>query len=171
MSEDSQVLTFRLMTILDLFNFNNVNLDLYTENFKPDFYFEYLIKWPELCIVAEAPDGTIAGYVIGKVEGENLDWHGHVTALSVSPEFRGAGIASQLMQMLESISDRFNCYFVDLFVRSTNHVAIAFYKKIGYSVYRVVPRYYPNDENALDMRKCCSRDAEKKSSLIPPQRR
>ena len=45
-----------------------------------------MAKWPHLCWVAEAPDGTIMGYIIGKTEGNGENWHGHVTAVTVSPE-------------------------------------------------------------------------------------
>lgn len=34
------------------------------------------------------------------------EWHGHVTALSVAPEFRRLGLAAKLMEMLEEISER-----------------------------------------------------------------
>jgi N-terminal acetyltransferase B complex catalytic subunit len=33
-------------------------------------------------------------------------------------------------------------YFVDLFVRTMNHVAIGMYEQFGYSVYRRVKEYY-----------------------------
>ena len=46
-----------------------VNLDTWTETFNMNFYFSYLTCWPECCAVAEAIDGSIAGYIIGKVEG------------------------------------------------------------------------------------------------------
>lgn len=168
-SGDSYLMTYRSMTTLDLFNCNNINLDAFTENFNTSFYLNYIAEWPELCIVAEASDGTMAGYIIGKMEGTGTDWHGHVTALSVAPEFRSAGVASRLMQVLEEVSDKFNCYFVDLFVRSTNDVAVSFYKKLDYEIYQIVKGYYSGGEDAYDMRKCLSRDT-KRSSLINPDR-
>lgn len=46
---------------------------------------------------------------MGKAEGSvaREEWHGHVTALSVAPEFRRLGLAAKLMEMLEEISERF----------------------------------------------------------------
>ena len=38
-----------------------------------NFYFNYLTRWPECCAVAEAIDGSIAGYIIGKVEGSGQE--------------------------------------------------------------------------------------------------
>ena len=43
---------------------------------------------------------------------------------------------------------RYNGYFVDLFVRVSNAVAIAMYKKMGYVVYRQVLNYYSGEEDA-----------------------
>ncbi|XP_054551975.1 N-alpha-acetyltransferase 20 isoform X3 [Talpa occidentalis] len=112
-------------------------------------------------------------FVMGKAEGSvaREEWHGHVTALSVAPEFRRLGLAAKLMELLEEISERKGGFFVDLFVRVSNQVAVNMYKQLGYSVYRTVIEYYSAsngepDEDAYDMRKALSRDTEKKS-IIP----
>lgn len=40
-------------------------------------------------------------------------------------------------------------YFVDLFVRMSNHSAVQMYQSMGYSIYRRVLDYYSNpDEDA-----------------------
>jgi N-terminal acetyltransferase B complex catalytic subunit len=39
----------------------------------------------------------------------------------------------------------YQTYFVDLFVRQSNAIAIAMYRKFGYSVYRRVLGYYGGD--------------------------
>ncbi|KAG8522965.1 N-alpha-acetyltransferase 20 [Galemys pyrenaicus] len=137
------------------------------------FYLQYLAHWPEYFIVAEAPGGELMGYIMGKAEGSvaREEWHGHVTALSVAPEFRRLGLAAKLMELLEEISERKGGFFVDLFVRVSNQVAVNMYKQLGYSVYRTVIEYYSAsngepDEDAYDMRKALSRDTEKKS-IIP----
>lgn len=41
--------------------------------------------------------------------------------------------------------DRKNAFFVDLFVRVSNKVAVSMYKKLGYIVYRTVLDYYSGD--------------------------
>uniref|UniRef100_A0A2K5DQK5 N-acetyltransferase domain-containing protein n=1 Tax=Aotus nancymaae TaxID=37293 RepID=A0A2K5DQK5_AOTNA len=128
------------------------------------FYLQYLYF-----IVAKAPGGELMGYIMGKAEGlvAREEWHGHVTALSV----------------LLEISERKGGFFVDLFVRVSNQVAVNMYKQLGYSVYRTVIEYYSAssgepDEGAYDMRKALSRDTEKKSItplphpvrvILPPQ--
>lgn len=42
---------------------------------------------------------------MGKAEGEGEQWHGHVTALTVCPEYRRLGLASQLMHSLEQVTE------------------------------------------------------------------
>lgn len=105
---------------------------------------------------------------MGKAEGERQLWHGHVTAVTVSPEYRKLGVARNLMNLLEDVSDRtYNGYFVDLFVRVSNKLAILMYTRLGYTVYRRVLGYYSGEgEDAFDMRKAMPRDKQKKS-VIP----
>lgn len=103
---------------------------------------------------------------MGKAEGYEESWHGHVTALSVSPDYRRLGLAATLMKFLEDVSEKKSCFFVDLFVRVSNTIAIEMYRRLGYIIYRTVLEYYSGDEDAFDMRKAMKRDVEKKS-MIP----
>lgn len=162
--------TIRPFTCDDLFIFNNVNLDPLTETYGLPFYMQYLAHWPEYFQVAESPGGEIMGYIMGKAEGQGENWHGHVTALSVANDYRRLGLAATLMHNLEEISENKHCFFVDLFVRVSNKVAVAMYEKLGYTVYRRVLEYYSGevDEDAFDMRKALSRDKEKKSMIPLP---
>jgi N-terminal acetyltransferase B complex catalytic subunit len=76
------------------------------------------------------------------------------------------------MNILEEVSTNiYDAYFVDLFVRKSNKIAIAMYEKFGYVVYRRVLNYYSGsaltrDEDAFDMRKALPRD-KNKESMIP----
>ncbi len=113
--------------------------------------------------------------VLGKAEGTEKLWHGHVTAVTVAPEYRRLGLAATLMNILEDVSTNiYDAYFVDLFVRKSNKIAIAMYEKFGYVVYRRVLNYYTGsaltrDEDAFDMRKALPRDKDKES-MIPMTR-
>jgi N-terminal acetyltransferase B complex catalytic subunit len=79
------------------------------------------------------------GYILGKAEGNKELWHGHVTAVTVSLEYRRLGIASKLMAFLEDVSQRvYNGFFVDLFVRVSNKLAQTMYINLDYTVYRQV---------------------------------
>lgn len=105
--------------------------------------------------------------VFGKCEGKGEQWHGHLSAISVAPQYRKQGIATQLMGCLEQAADQGDMYFVDLFVRVSNTQAIKMYERLGYSIYRRVLEYYTGpDEDAYDMRKAMKRDVSKKS-IVP----
>jgi len=157
----------------DMFRFNNINLDIWTETYGIGFYLNYLSRWPDLCCVQEAPSGRLMGYVIGKAEGQGQEWHGHVTAITVAPEYRRLSLARKMMSLLELVSDQFyHGFFVDLYVRCNNRVAIEMYEGLGYSVYRRVREYYGSlgigrggrdEEDAFDMRKPLSRDPSRRS--------
>ncbi|MBA0854124.1 hypothetical protein Goshw_026290 [Gossypium schwendimanii] len=175
-----EMTTIRRFCCNDLLRFASVNLDHLTETFNMSFYMTYLARWPDYFHVAEGPGNRIMGYIMGKVEGQGESWHGHVTAVTVAPEYRRQQLAKKLMNLLEDISDKIDkAYFVDLFVRASNTPAIKMYEKViilelsildlGYVIYRRVLRYYSGEEDGLDMRKALSRDVEKKS-IIPLKR-
>lgn len=149
---------------------NPVNLDKLTETYSLNFYFQYMLRWPEFQQTVTSPNGTLMAYVIGKAEGEGNKWHGHVSAVTVAPEYRRLGLATKLMAFTETLSqDTYSCYFVDLFVRQSNSLAISMYERMGYVVYRTILQYYGGDEDAYDMRKALARDRHK-ASMIPLER-
>lgn len=155
----------------DLLTFNNVNMDILTETYNMSFYVSYMGQWPESFRVAKSPDMDIMGYVLGKAEGTDTVWHGHVSAVTVAPEYRRLQLAKTLMGDFERLSEQKQNYFVDLFVRESNHLAISMYEKFGYRMFRKVIGYYSGElpENALDMRKALSRDPNK-LSMVPMDR-
>lgn len=147
--------TFKRFEATDLFKLNSINLDTFTENYDPKFYLHYIINYPEYNTLSLSPlDRRPQGYVLGKQEGKaKEDFHGHVTALTVSPFYRRAGVARRLMLELESVGEG-KVYFVDLYVRKSNAAAIQMYSKMNYYVYREIEDYYSDPcENAYDMRK------------------
>ena len=60
-----------------------------------------------------------------------LPWHAHITALTVAPGARRLGYATKLSKALETVGDREDAWFVDLFVRVENSVAIGLYEGMG----------------------------------------
>ena len=43
---------------------------------------------------------------MGKAEGRGKEWHGHVTAVTVTPEYRRLGLADGMMKLLEDVSEK-----------------------------------------------------------------
>jgi N-terminal acetyltransferase B complex catalytic subunit len=81
-------------------------LDPLTETYSIAFYLQYLAQWPDYFVIAQNANEKLMGYVMGKAEGDDELWHGHVTALTVSPDFRRMGLASTLMDVLETVSEK-----------------------------------------------------------------
>ena len=69
------------------------------------------------------------------------------------------GLAKTLMDYFENVSVNNSAFFVDLFVRASNSLAIQMYEKFGYVTHRRVLGYYSGElpEDALDMRKALPR--------------
>lgn len=149
------------MTPMDMFSLNLTNLDALTENYDLGFYLNYLMRWPSLFSVVQDRDAGIVGYskpegrnlpiqrfeanclaiVMGKLEEQPAamrhsehytPWHGHITVLTVAPAWRRLGYARRLTESLEHSSDINDAWFVDLYVRATNRVAVDMYKGMGY---------------------------------------
>lgn len=130
--------------------------------------------------------------VLGKAEGEGKNWHGHVTAVTVAPEYRRLGLARQLMNFLEDVTEyscatrrlgppaaltsahcrpaSYNGFFVDLYVRVSNAVAINMYRKLGYNVYRRVLGYYSGEEDAYGGSPLTARRSLPRVTTTPPVR-
>ncbi|KAA8643516.1 hypothetical protein EYZ11_004274 [Aspergillus tanneri] len=167
--------SIRRMSPMDLLSLNLTNLDPLTENYDLGFYLNYLMRWPSLFSSVQDRQEGIVGYIMGKLEEQHpsmrhsehyTPWHGHITVLTVAPASRRLGHARRLTERLERGSDINDAWFVDLYVRAGNKVAVDMYKGMGYSVFRRVVNYYSDDptgvsdtgEDAFDMRKPCSRD-------------
>lgn len=82
--------TLKRFSLYDVFEYSSTNLDILTETFGDEFYGKYIIKWTEYCVTAINGSKEIVGYLLGKVEGNTSeeDWHGHVTAVTISPNAR-----------------------------------------------------------------------------------
>ena len=77
------------------------------------------------------------------------------------------------MDYLEEVTFKIhNAWFVDLFVRPSNKIAVGMYENLDYIVFRTVENYY-SGEDAYDMRKAMPRDVDKgslkcKKNVIKP---
>lgn len=61
---------------------------------------------------------------MGKAEGnvQQEEWHGHVTAVTVAPEYRRLGIAAKLMSILEEISEKYYYFIFFLLMKFRPHL-------------------------------------------------
>ena len=120
----------------------------------------YIRRRGAFTLVAEDGKGQITGFAVAECqslpaqsEGGKRRSAGHVITLDVRTEMRRTGVASTLMDAVERRVWEASCDAVYLETAVNNRGAIAFYKRRGYSVLRIVPRYYPGDLDALLMGK------------------
>lgn len=93
-----------------------------------------------------------------------LPWHGHVTALSVAPQYRRLGLAQTLTGALERGCEEQKAWFLDLFVREGNETAIGLYKGLGYPL--SIHNDSPDDDPLLIIM-----SVEKQIQRLPPRGR
>lgn len=74
-------------------------------------------------------------------------------SLTVSPDWRGRGIASALLQAGEQDAAARGCDRARLEVRQSNTTAIRLYERHGFRVMAQLPSYYPDGETAARMEK------------------
>lgn len=157
----------------DILSMDLANLDSKSENFTFQYYINYFANSAPDFFSARAYDNSclaktdliytnpILGYIFGGQELKEKPCL-HLSALSVSPQYRKHKIGSSLMRTFEANGNSYGAWFIDLFVRESNKIAISFYTKLGYSVYRKVFCYYSNPlETAFDMRMSLKNDVNK----------
>ena len=99
--------------------------------------------------VVEGEQSGIIGFVVvnrGKTAG-------HIITIDVRAEARGNRVGSALLNSAEDRLLSSGCRLVRLETAVDNGSAIAFYKKHGYAVVNVLPRYYSNGVDALVLEK------------------
>ncbi len=114
----------------------------------------FLKRSSAISLVAE-DDGNIAGFIIAdRLRSRRAaTLIGHIITIDVLPDARRAGLGSRLLSAAEQELKIAGCESVSLEVAVDNAPALAFYKKHGYTVLKVLPRYYLDSIDGLLMGK------------------
>ena len=78
---------------------------------------------------------------------------GKIITIDVAPPAQHSGLGTLLMSSAEAELKQAGCDYVSLEVAVDNEPALRFYKKHGYSVLKVLPRYYLDSIDGLLMGK------------------
>jgi ribosomal protein S18 acetylase RimI-like enzyme len=78
---------------------------------------------------------------------------GKIITIDVAPPAQHSGLGTLLMSSAEAALKHAGCDYVSLEVAVDNEPALRFYKKHGYSVLKVLPRYYLDSVDGLLMGK------------------
>lgn len=117
----------------------------------------FIVRSTSFTMVAEARElpATTPGdpQILGFIVAERSSREGHIITIDVRREARKLGVGSALLASAEERLQRLNCPQVRLETAVDNATALSFYKRHGYSVTKVVPRYYSNGVDALVLEK------------------
>lgn len=152
------MVSIRRATVEDLLKMQQTNLLCLPENYQYKYYIYHYLSWPCLLHVAEEHNGKIVGYVLAKLEDEDVkpgEIQGHITSISVLRTYRRLGVANKLMiHALNMMREYFDADFVSLHVRVSNRPALHLYHKtLGFEVKGIEKEYYADKEDAYKMRK------------------
>ena len=164
------MVSIRRATVEDLLKMQQTNLLCLPENYQFKYYIYHFLSWPSLLHVAEDHNGKIVGYVLAKLEDEDIkqgEIQGHITSISVLRTYRRLGVASKLMtHALNMMQEYYDADYVSLHVRVSNRPALHLYhNNLGFDVRAVEKEYYADKEDAYKMRKYFKKDKKPKDEL------
>ena len=164
------MVSIRRATVDDLLKMQQTNLLCLPENYQFKYYIYHYLSWPSLLHVAEDHNGKIVGYVLAKLEDEEVkqgEVQGHITSISVLRTYRRLGVASKLMNhAINMMQEYFDADFVSLHVRVSNRPALHLYhKNLGFDVRGIEKEYYADKEDAYKMRKYFKKDKKPKDEV------
>ena len=164
------MVSIRRATVEDLLKMQQTNLLCLPENYQFKYYIYHYLSWPALLHVAEDHNGKIVGYVLAKLEDEDIkpgETQGHITSISVLRTYRRLGVASKLMtHAINMMQEYFDADFVSLHVRVSNRPALHLYhKNLGFDVRGIEKEYYADKEDAYKMRKYFKKDKKPKDEV------
>jgi ribosomal-protein-alanine N-acetyltransferase len=102
--------------------------------------------WSRLWVAREAAAGVVAFVVTWHVADEL-----HVLNVATREDHRRRGIGRALMTEVIAYARRSRMKHILLEVRRSNAAAIALYRRAGFFAMGVRARYYPDDEDAVEM--------------------
>jgi ribosomal-protein-alanine N-acetyltransferase len=99
--------------------------------------------------LAEATDGSLAGFCILHVQHAQPQAMGYIVTLDVAPGHRRRGLAGDLMARAEQQALDAGCAAVALHVFTGNAAAIRFYERRGYVFSHRAASFYGRGTDAL----------------------
>ena len=164
------MVSIRRATVDDLLKMQQTNLLCLPENYQYKYYIYHYLSWPSLLHVAEDHNGKIVGYVLAKLEDEDIkqgEIQGHITSISVLRTYRRLGVASKLMNhAINMMQEYFEADYASLHVRVSNRPALHLYhNNLGFEVRGVEKEYYADKEDAYKMRKYFKKDKKPKDEV------
>ncbi|OIR59164.1 MAG: N-terminal acetyltransferase ARD1 [Amphiamblys sp. WSBS2006] len=146
------MVTIRQLRVSDLVGVQRCNAANLPENYAHRFYAAVAFQPTGLSFVACDQRGSVVGYVLGRMDGETA----YVVSIAVGREWRGVGLAQQLLVLCERGGLQRGAKDMRLNVRVSNEAALCLYRKHGYGVLETERAYYSDKEASYVMQKVFS---------------
>ncbi len=128
-----------------------IERECFPENTFPKPFLKYLIIQPNSVFLKAKINGIIIGFIVGVIQiPYNI---GRIYSLDVKPELRRRGIATRLLQALETEFKLRGVTFTMLEVDVENTAALNLYQKFGYKTQKLLKNYYGKNRNGIKMTK------------------
>jgi ribosomal-protein-alanine N-acetyltransferase len=102
--------------------------------------------WARLWVARDVDDAVVGFALAWRVADEV-----HLLNLATAPACRRRGIGAAMMAEIIAFARRIEAVHVLLEARRSNVAALALYAKLGFEQTRARLRYYPDDEDAIEM--------------------
>ena len=121
----------------------------------PEEEMRYFLEMPSAITLVGVNGKSVHGFVIADHfrPRKGAKFMGRIITIDVAPEAQKSGLGTLLLEGAEEELLKAGCGYVSLEVAVDNEVALRFYKKMGYMVLRVLPRYYLGSVDGLLMGK------------------
>ena len=96
----------------------------------------------------ESKQPQIAGFIVAQKRPSGI---GHVVTIDTDEKYRRHGLGSLLMKSVEDRLRDAGCHGMVLETAVDNAAAIAFYKRLDYSILKTIPHYYQGRLDAYVM--------------------
>ena len=118
------------------------------ERYSPNLFMQLYESYPEGYLVAK-----IGSHLIGfLISIRTNHTHARILMLGIQKGSRRKGIASALIRQYLVTAAIQNIKIIDLEVRTTNHAAISFYQRMGFTIQGIIKGFYQKGIDAYTMR-------------------
>ncbi len=143
----------RQVEVYDLKQVYEIETKSFRENaYSFNIFLFYFIISKDLFLVADYL-GRVVGYIIGLIEYRDGRKLGHIISLAVDPLYRGMGIGKKLMDSIEKLFIEKKVDLIYLEVSVSNLPAINLYRKLGYTIAGLIPKYYGREDAYVMVKK------------------
>jgi ribosomal protein S18 acetylase RimI-like enzyme len=143
------VLEIRQVQPDDIFSVISIAYDLLPERYNPAIFNQFYEAFPEGFLVAEL-NLSVLGFLVGT----RIDrYRARILMLAVKKQHQRHQIGSKLLIRFLNNMRTYGITTVELEVRTTNNIAIEFYRKHGFAIQETLTHFYQNGDAAYQMRR------------------